>query len=440
MKDFIKKNGIMIISLILFCILTIPKLLHHFPWFDEAHSWTLAQDMTFYNFIDIIRKEGHFILWYLALMPFAKLNLGYPYSMLFLNWCFYFIAICILWKKAPFNNVIKIIITFGWVSLNYFPIVARCYALGVLGLFILCSLYKKQFEKPILYSVIMVLAAHTTLLNAFTVVPFGFIYLYNLIKNKDRLTKRHTISVLILLTGAVLWIYPFIDGYGTVPLLVNNSPGIKYVFKIFTLHHCSLGILFFITWLLTFIHANNKIRFWLSTVTIEYLLFFSFVYRITPHLFVYTFIWLIAALWLTPNLCKITKSSVIYTIFLAGLMFLNLNCCFMYILCNFEKKDLIKYLNNMPVQQYLFLYWEEADMKPMLNKNYKIIRFDDKKTPKCLNDYACAGHYIYNKLKKEEHWTAYLVSREKFNPNSVEFKNCKNNCNPPYLYVTTFSK
>ena len=440
MKDFIKKNGIMIISLILFCILTIPKLLHHFPWFDEAHAWTLAQDMTFYNFINTIRIEGHFILWYLVLMPFAKLNLGYPYSMLFINWCFYFLAIFILWKKAPFHNVIKIIITFAWVSLNYFPIVARCYSLGILGLFILCSLFKKQYEKPILYSVIMVFAAHTTLLNAFTVVPFGFIYLYNLIKYKKQHTKKHTLSIIILLVGAILWIYPFLHGYRTTSLLENNSPDIKTLLVFFTIHNILLGIMYSITWILTFVYTDNKIRFWLSAVTVEYILFYSFIYKATPHLLVYTFIYLIAALWLTPNLCKITKSSVIYTFFLAGLMLINLNYCFKYILCNFDKKDLIEYLNNMPVQQYLYLYWEEADMQPMLNKNYQIICFDNQKTAKCLNNYDCAKNYIYNNLKTENHWTAYLISKKKLNSNSVEFKNSRKNWEPTALYVTTFSK
>ena len=440
MKDFIKKNGIMIISLILFCILTIPKLLHHFPWFDEAHAWILAQDMTFYNFIDIIRKEGHFILWYLALMPFAKLNLGYPYSMLFLNWCFYFLAIFILWKKAPFNNVIKIIITFAWISLNYFSIVARCYSLGILGLFILCSLYKKQYEKPILYSIIMVLVAHTTLMNALTVVPFGFIYLYNLIKNKAQLTKKHTISIIILLTGAILWIYPFIHGYGDKVVLANNSADIKAFFFFFIIPNILLGIMYLTVWILTFVCADNKIRFWLSAVTIEYILFYSFIYRASPHLMIYTFIYLIAALWLTPKLCKISIPSVIYTFFLAGLMFTNLNYHLNYILHSFDKRDLIKYLNNMPIQQYIYISWHNQDMLPLLNKNYKIVSIGDEKEIDCLNNYTCAENYIFNDLKGKEHWTAYLISIEKLNSNSVEFENTQKHSFPPALYVTTFSK
>ena len=99
MKKFFKNNWICLLSLLIFCVITIPKLLTHFPWYDEAHAWQLSNYMTLDNWISVLSREGHFIIWYLVLMPFAKLHFGYPYSMLIMNWLFYFLSLIVIWKK-----------------------------------------------------------------------------------------------------------------------------------------------------------------------------------------------------------------------------------------------------------------------------------------------------------------------------------------------------
>lgn len=173
----------MYLLLLLFIVLTIPTLIIHFPWYDEAYAYILAQQMDFNNYLIILKHEGHFIIWYLLLLPFAKLNFCYPYPMFIINWLAYFIAIIVMWKKAPFNNILKIIITFSWCSLYYFPIVARCYSIGILGLFILAAMYNNQLKKPILYSIMIVLTAHTSLLATFPTIYLVIIFIYNLYKN-----------------------------------------------------------------------------------------------------------------------------------------------------------------------------------------------------------------------------------------------------------------
>ena len=124
---FLKKQNIdfciMTVTIFIFCIITIPRLLNHAVWFDEVHAWDLARTMDFHNFHKILHDEGHFIIWYLILMPFAKLKLWFPYSLKFLNWIFYFLALVLMWKKAPFNSLFKIVITFSWLSLFYFPVI-----------------------------------------------------------------------------------------------------------------------------------------------------------------------------------------------------------------------------------------------------------------------------------------------------------------------------
>ncbi len=107
MNKINSKNYIMIAALIIFCILTIPKLLNHIPWFDETHAWMQAKNMNFINWAEILREEGHFIIWYLLIMPFAKLKIWFPYSLQFINWIIYFLALIIMWKKHHLIGYLK---------------------------------------------------------------------------------------------------------------------------------------------------------------------------------------------------------------------------------------------------------------------------------------------------------------------------------------------
>ena len=71
------------IGLIVYICITVVMLVNHQPWFDEAHAWTVAQEL---NILDIIYQaplEGHTFLWYTLLMPFAKTNFFYPWSMFY---------------------------------------------------------------------------------------------------------------------------------------------------------------------------------------------------------------------------------------------------------------------------------------------------------------------------------------------------------------------
>ena len=434
-KDFIKKYGLMIFILVLFCIITVPRMLNHYPWFDEAHAWSLSRDMNFVNFADILKHEGHFILWYLVLMPFSKLNFGYPYSQLCINWLFYFLAMFVMWKKAPFNSITKIIITFSWISICYFSIVARCYSLGILLLFITCSLYEKQLEKPVQYSLAMVLTAHTTLLNAFAMVPLGLIYLYNLFKDKSLLNKQHHVSILILLIGGILWIAPFLGGFGTPGLLAQHVAHPGYLIKFFSLHHYLFGFLYLITWGILFISTNNKIKFWLFFVTAEFVLFHSFIYSVKPHLEIYLFIYLIVAVWLTPKLYKISIRTIIFLIFFGSVLFNNLGYCFPYILKAFDKREIAEYLNQLPGKRALYFSWGDfGDVLPYLKRDKYIIFGIPDNIPvsyESIEEYMKVSSYIDN-------FEAVAITRKELSPDSLSFSDPKNG-NEYLLYLTKFS-
>ena len=56
----------------IYTVITILRLINHQPWFDEAHAYSIAQEMNLLEIIQLMSLEGHTFLWYLLLMPFAR--------------------------------------------------------------------------------------------------------------------------------------------------------------------------------------------------------------------------------------------------------------------------------------------------------------------------------------------------------------------------------
>ena len=142
----------------IFCYITFKNgvLTDRICWEDESHFWTIVKHTNLFQLIDLMKVEGHFLLWYLCVMPFAKLDLWYPYPMLFLNWLFAVLALTVMWYKAPFNNLIKLCITFSAPFLSIYSISARCYSIGFLFLFLAMAVYNhNSYFEPyiILFSI-----------------------------------------------------------------------------------------------------------------------------------------------------------------------------------------------------------------------------------------------------------------------------------------------
>ena len=197
---------IQIYSPIAFILLTFIIAIFRIPFYDETHAFVISQ-LNFLEIFQLSRIEGHPILWYLILKPFSSLNL-YPYSLTIINWIFASLMILIFWKKAPFNNYIKFLLTFSYPFFQYFGIVSRPYTLGVLVIFLLCSFYKDSTKKPILYSILLVLCANISAITAFIAFGFGVLFLYDIFKNKLEKKEVALISVIFFI-GLILLVSQF---------------------------------------------------------------------------------------------------------------------------------------------------------------------------------------------------------------------------------------
>lgn len=287
-----KQNWGMIIALLLWCAITLIRVFNHSPWYDEAHAWIIAQELNFVEIIRLMKTEGHTFLWFLCLMPFAKTNFLYPYSMLLLNWLFCFVAILILWLKAPFNNWVKFFISFSFPFLGLYSVVARCYAIGIMSLFALAAMDKSKLNHPNWYALLLVLCANTSLMAIVGATVFGVLFLYDLIKSK----KNVILPLIILTIGAAAVLTQL---FGASSEIISGKMGINFFKNLIFLNlpaNIITLLIYFILLLAFFI--KNKIFpvFLVSSYIILFLINCVFPGFIWHHFFYY--IYFIISFWL----------------------------------------------------------------------------------------------------------------------------------------------
>ena len=208
-KQYINSNSGIIITVCIFTFFILYSghlafFSGRVGWEDESHFWIIVKNCSVSQIFDLMKVEGHMMLWYLVVMPFAKLNLPYPYPMQILNWLFCLGAMIILWVKAPFNKAIKSLIILCPVFTELYAVHARCYSIGIFFLFLACALYKKRLEKPFLFFFVLFLGANTSILALFAATGLGILFLYDLYASKKYKTAI-SITLMTMLTGLLFF-------------------------------------------------------------------------------------------------------------------------------------------------------------------------------------------------------------------------------------------
>lgn len=329
MKSKINKTFVVFMSL--WVIITLLRTIFHQPWFDETHAYMMAKELSLLDIIAQMKYEGHTFIWYLLMMPFAKTDFCYPYAMLLMNWGFVFASLIILWKKAPFNNFTKFAITFSYPFLAQLPVIARCYAIGVLLLFVLCNSYKDALKHPILYSTCVTICANTSVMALFGAVAFGFLYAFDLIKgaiagNVSR--KDFRISFVVLAIGAVLILWQ-LGGSNSGFFGVNN--GFIEHFKQFFINdnllldtfNCvvlALAIIFYPI----YFWKEKRVLFFAGFTIGGLILTFVIKYAGWTHHYIFFWIYLLISVWMFYVLSESNRVLKLISDILISLVFFGL--------------------------------------------------------------------------------------------------------------------
>ena len=204
-----------IFFILLFLVLTLKNPNFYNFNKDEMHAWNIAVDLNFLEIVKLMKTEGHCLIWYMMLKPFTKYpDLFFPWILKWLNLIFLTGAISIFWFKAPINKLFKILITFSFPVIGAFAILGRCYGIGIFLLCLIAINYKNRFKRPVLYSILLFLTAHTSLIAAISIFGISIIYVIELIKERK---IKNLIPLIILalipVTLYLLWHNPIIPPY-----------------------------------------------------------------------------------------------------------------------------------------------------------------------------------------------------------------------------------
>ncbi len=190
-----------IILIALWFIIGVTTMFHHELWGDELRAFELTQESIsdLLNF-NIVNLDGHPVLWYLFLYPFAKLNIS-VFSMQIISLVLVFASVILLFLKSKFNLFLKIFISFSAGMIYFLPIIARNYALVPLFIFILACIYPKRMERPFLYSIILILTSLTHVYTWGLCSICAIIFLYEKIIAffKSKNNKKFELIVLLLI-------------------------------------------------------------------------------------------------------------------------------------------------------------------------------------------------------------------------------------------------
>ena len=211
--EYIKENKENVVFAV-YLALTFFFLILHQNFRDEAQVWLLARDCSLLELIESLKYEGHFLLWYLILCPFAKL--GFPYhTMNVISWLFCSIALYLFLKKAPFSLKTKVLVAFSYPFLFGYSIVSRCYCLIPLALILICLNYKDKIEKPFSYLASILFLSNTHIVVEIFVCILIVDYMLELQKRWNSLNtdikQKHKLGILFFIVFMFLSFYPLLN-------------------------------------------------------------------------------------------------------------------------------------------------------------------------------------------------------------------------------------
>ncbi|MFT5891060.1 MAG: hypothetical protein ACI9Y7_001159 [Dokdonia sp.] len=225
---------------VLFFALSLWGITRHELWLDEAHHYLLARDSSsLLNLFTNTRYEGHPIAWNLLLYGITRISTN-PIWMQVFHISIMTLTVGIFLKKAPFSWTFKLLFIFGYFMFYEYNILSRNYNLGILFVFLACSIYHQRAVKFIGIAILLGLACNS---HAIFLILAGtlmaMITLERLTTKELRISKSTWIGILVfgvLALISILQILPptdtsFFDRGGDVSFLEKIPKSISPFFK-----------------------------------------------------------------------------------------------------------------------------------------------------------------------------------------------------------------
>lgn len=401
------------------------------PNYDEAHAWNIARHLSLTEIFTLSKTEGHPFFWFYVLMPIAKTNFLYPYSLYTLNLIFMLGAFYLLYKNAPFPTYLKYLITFSAPFLQLYIAFARSYSLGLLLLFALLSIYPNRHKKNLLYLSLLLLTANTNLICFLGALTLGILYFYENIKEsiKNRTITTHTQQV--ILTGLIELLLIIIQFYNydtyTTKYTPTFNPLITNINKaLFPLNTYTYLILIFFS--LYIFYQNKKYASLFFLISTQSLLFIIFnnLYHGEIHLHNFFYIYLICAYWLgNIERAHLTLSKFFPIVTLATALIFNTSNQYKTADKNYlqQLQNSAQQINQLfPKKEQTIIVLEHFDgniILPYLSNNITLIN-QTTSNFKTLKGFQESLYHMYKRIN-----IYTLTDFVQKNPNLLLFRTCE---------------
>lgn len=145
----------------IFFILSFVGVINHEIWGDEAQAWLIARDsVSLPDLYKNLRYEGHPGLWYICLFFISRFTTN-PLAMQIFHILIATSAIYLFILFSPFNQLQKILFTFGYFPFYEYNIISRSYGLGLLLIILFCIFFTQENHNFTAITVVIVLLANT---------------------------------------------------------------------------------------------------------------------------------------------------------------------------------------------------------------------------------------------------------------------------------------
>ena len=181
----------------LFILLSLMTVLRHEMWRDELQAWLLAKEQaSFGDLSRAARYDKHPMAWYIVLFLITRLTSS-PLAMQLLHVGLATLSAWLVLRFAPFSQVQKVLLIFGYYLFFEYNIISRNYALGVLALFLFCVFFTRRPTKLLLSAACLFVLAATSLYGLILAFGAGGVMLLQVVA--DRSLRRKWVSYAALL-------------------------------------------------------------------------------------------------------------------------------------------------------------------------------------------------------------------------------------------------
>ncbi|XWW47776.1 hypothetical protein JYG30_10185 [Fibrella sp. USSR17] len=179
----------------------------HEPCFDEIHAWVIVLHSESLNALHANKVyEGHPDAWYVILYAISQFTKDFFWVQI-AHWAMIVGAMLLLVRYAPFSIVTKSLLLFSYLFAYEYAVISRNYALGILLLFVVCSLFRYRSRSPVYLSIcliLMVLIQVSALTALVGCALYGALILDSILHNKAAIRANwliYGVGLLLIVAG-----------------------------------------------------------------------------------------------------------------------------------------------------------------------------------------------------------------------------------------------